>query len=267
MRLLTFMAVMLLVAAPLLSQNAGGIDPDALIERILAAEQQQRAEIEDVTFETEYIEYENKGEEDEKEKVRLIKKVYLKYLPDTTLFAEDYLEFYKDGKLKDQKELEKEAEKREEDKQKRKGRDISYPMLKPFYPGYRDLYNIEYLGVAEERMQDHVCHHFRVTAKEEADSLINGNYFFEAENFNLVKVEFTPAKLIKKTMFKLKSLDMVIMYGPGPEGYWLPETFEIEGQGKAALFFGVNFNGTEWYRNPEINNGLKESLFEVPHDD
>jgi len=267
MRLFTLTTIVLGLVSPAMSQNAGGIDPDALIERILAAQQQQRSEIEDVTFETEYIEYENKGEENEKEKVRLIKKVYLKNLTDTTLYAEEFLEFYKDGKLKNEKDLKNEAKKRREEKEKRKGRDISYSMHKPFYPSHRLLYDIEYLGVAAQRVEGHVCHQFQVTAKEEVDTLINGNYYFEAENFHLVKVEFSPAKLIKKMMFKLKNLNMSIMYGPGPEGYWLPVRFDVEGQGKAALFFGVKFNGSEWFRNPEINTGLKDAIFEVSNGD
>ena len=102
-------------------------------------------------------------------------------------------------------------------------------------------------------------------AKVEADSLIDGDYYFEAEYYNLVRVDFSPSKLVKKTMFKLKELNMTIIYSPGPEGYWLPSRFEVEGKGKAALFFGVNFNGTEWFRNPEINRGLKDSIFEVAH--
>ena len=137
-------------------------------------------------------------------------------------------------------------------------------MLKPFYPEWRALYDISYVGVADQRFDDLVCHQFRVSAKQPTDSLINGDYYFEAENFHLVRVDFTPSKLVKKMMFKMKSLDMTIMYGPSADGLWLPRQFDIRGKGKAALFIGIDFAGTEYYRNPRVNKGLEDALFEVP---
>ena len=157
----------------------------------------------------------------------------------------------------------KEAADRIEKRQKRKARDISHPMVRPFYKERRPLYDISYQGVAEERIDDRVCHHFRVTAKQPADSLINGDYYFEAETFHLVRVDFSPSKLVKKLMFKLNELNMSLLYGPDTEGYWLPRQFDVQGKGKAAFFIGVNFAGTEYYRNPVVNSGLDDSIFEV----
>ena len=248
------------------AQDGNGIDPEALIERILAVDQQQRDRIHDVVFDAEYVEREDKGDEGFKEKIRFVKRIYVKYLADTALFHEEYLEYYKDGELKSQKDLEKEAKDRREKKAKRKGRDISYPILRPFNPEFRELYNIEYLGVDPEMIEHRVCHQFRVTAKEEAEGLINGDYFFEAESFHLVRVDFSPAKLVKKTMFKLKELDMSIAYTPTDDGYWLPHQFSVRGKGKAAFFFGVNFAGTEYYRNPVVNGGIDDSVFEEKND-
>jgi hypothetical protein len=245
------------------AQNTAGIDPEALIERILAVEQTQREQLEDVTFDAEYVEREDKGEEGFVEKVRLVKKVYLKYVEDTVWYAEQYLDYYKEGELQGEEELQKEVKDRNEKKAKRKAQDISYPMLKPFLPEQRAVYELEYLGVADERIDDLVCHLFRVSAKEPADSLINGDYYFEAENFHLVRVDFSPSKLVSKLMFKLKEMDMSIRYEPTAEGFWLPRQFDVRGRGKAAFFIGVNFTGTEYYRNPQINTGLDDSIFEV----
>jgi len=246
--------------------NSNGIDPEALIERILAVDQQQTDQIRDVLFDAEYVERENKGDEGFKEKIRFVKKVYVKYLEDTAWFHEEYLEYYKDGELKSQKDLLNEAKDRKEKKEKRKGRDISYPILSPFQPEHREFYDIEYLGVAENKIENWVCHQFRVTALEKDDALINGEYYFEAESFHLVRADFSPAKLVKKMMFKLKELDLSIIYGPSDEGYWLPQQFDVRGKGKAAFFFGVNFAGTEYYRNPVVNGGVDASLFEVNDD-
>lgn len=256
----------LLAGAAVLAQESGGIDPEALIERILSVERAQRAEVHDVTFDVEYVEREDKGDEGYKEKIRIVKKAYLKYVDDTCLYAEKYLELYKDGELKSEKDLRNEEKDRKEKKAKRNGRDISFPMLQPFHEPWRSLYDIEYLGVAPERIEGRVCHHFKAKALEESDSLMNADYFFEAETFHLVQIDFQPAKLVKKTMFKLKEFNASLVYGVTPEGYWLPRQFDIQGKGKAAFFFGVSFAGTTYFRHPQVNTGLDDSLFEVTDD-
>ncbi|MBD3257485.1 hypothetical protein GF377_03550 [candidate division GN15 bacterium] len=242
------------------AQQNGGIDPEALIERVLAVEHRQQAMLEDVVFDAEYVEREEDDGE-YKEKLRIVKKVYIKYLEDTTLYKEEFLELYKDGERKSEKDLRNEYKDRMEKKEKRKGRDVSYPMLKPFWPEYRPLYDISYQGVSDERIEGYVCHHFRVDAKEEVDTLLNGDYYFEAGAFHLVRVDFSPAKLVKKTMFRMKELNMTIVYGSTSDDIWVPERFDVQGKGKAALFFGVNFAGTEYYRDPEVNVGLDDDLF------
>jgi len=257
----------LIALSPALAEEQNGIDPEALIERILAVDREQRAQIQDLTFDAEYVEREDKGEEGFKEKLRLIKKVYIKFVGDTAWYHEDFLELYKEGERRSDDDLRAEARDRREKKEKRKGRDISYPILRPFYPEHRDFYDITYLGVADDRIQDRVCHQFRVKAKEETDSLINGDFYFEAEGFHVVEVDFSPAKLTKKMMFKLSELDMSIIFGPNSESHWLPKEFEVRGKGKAALFFGVSFAGTEYYTNPIVNSGLEDSIFEVGNGD
>ncbi len=249
-----------------LAQMNNGIDPEALIERILTVEQRQRQNIQDIVFDAEYIEGEEKDGEF-REKVRFIKKVYVKYYQDTALYYEDYLEYYKDGQLKSEKDRDKEAKGRKEKKRKRGTKDISYSMLEPFYPEQREYYEITYQGVTDDEIEGYICHHFRVASIEEVDTRINGDYYFDAESFNLVRVDFSPAKLVKKAMFRLKEMAMTIIYGATDEGFWLPREFNIEGKGKAMFFFGVKFAGTEYYRNPVINGGINDELFEVEDGD
>ncbi|HWR83632.1 MAG TPA: hypothetical protein VN285_10035 [Candidatus Deferrimicrobium sp.] len=259
--------VLLLTAMGRLSTSqVSGINPEALIERIVAVDAKQRSEVSDVTFDAEYIEGKRQEDGSLKEDRRFIKKVYIKYLPDTAWYAEEFLEFQKGGEVKPEAECEKEAAKFVEKRKARKTRNISYPLLNPFYPQQRASYNIAYEGVAEEVIEGYTCHYFRVTAKEKQSDLLNGQYYFEAETFNLVKVEFSPAQLTKKTMFKLKRLDMTIVYGPTPEGYWLPRSFEADGSGKAAFFIGVQFAASEVFSNPRVNTGIPDDLFEVKDD-
>jgi len=264
-RILLCVVALCLASVSLSAQTSGGIDPEALIERILAVDKVQRERVRDVSFDAEYVESEDLGNGETKEKVRFEKEVFVKYLPDTAWYAEKYLAFYADGQLKSESELKTEAADRMEKKKRRSARDISFPMLKSFYPSERAFYEISYVGIASQRFDDRVCHQFRVAAKQPSDSLINGDFYFEAENFHLVRVDFTPSKLVKRTMFKLKSLDMSITYGPNADDIWLPRQFEIHGKGKAMFFIGVDFAGTEYYRNPRINTGLSDSLFEESH--
>jgi hypothetical protein len=246
--------------------ETAGIDPNALIERILTVDSLQMSRINDVTFDAEYIEGEEK-DDGFKEKVRLVKRVYIKYFPDTAWYHEEYQEYYKDGKQKSTKDRDKEAAERKKKRKKRKSRDISFSMIEPFKLKNRDKYDVEYLGVADNRIDDYICHHFRITAKEELQELVNGDYYFEAGSFNLVRVQFSPAKLVKKTMFKMKKLNMVIRYGPSDQGLWLPIQFDVSGKGRAAFLFGVNFAGTEYFRNPVINSGLSDNLFKESGDE
>jgi len=260
-RLAWYLTVVGILFSPTRAQTVNGIDPEALIQRILSVDQRQRQQIENVVYDAEYIE----GEEKDgvfREKVRFVKQIYVKYLPDTALYHEDYLEYYKDGKPKSDKDRDKEAKSRRENKRKRKSKDVSFSMLEPFQPENRQNYDIEYVGVTEDMIEGYICHNFHVVAVEEAEDLINGEYYFDAESFNLVRVDFAPAKLVRKTFFKLKEMNMTIVYAPTEEGYWLPRQFDIEGKGKAMFFIGVKFAGTEYYRNPVINSGIDDQIFE-----
>jgi hypothetical protein len=248
------------------AQAQSGIDPEALIDRILAVEEKQQSEITDLTFDAEYVEGKQEDDGSFKEERRFAKKVYIKYLPDTALYYEEYFEYYKDGELQEVDKRDKEAAERMEKKKKRKTRDISYPILTPFYTEHRSEYEITYEGVATDKVNGYVCHQFSVRANVEDSDHIDGEYFFEAESFHLVRVDFSPAKLVKKMMFKLHELEMTILYDRTPDDYWLPRQFDIKGRGKAAFFFGVKFAGTEYYRNPRVNTGLKAEIFEVNDD-
>lgn len=244
------------------AEEVNGIDPEALIERILAVDQKQRDEIKDIIFEAEFLEGETNDEGEFVEKTRILKRIYLKYSADTTLIHEEFLNLFERGEEKSEKDRDNEAAKRLEKKRKRKTKDISYPMLSPFYPEHAADYEIVYKGVAEETIDGRVCHYFRVDAKKEDNTFLKGDYYFEAESFHLVRVDFSPAKLVKKVMFKLHSLNMSILYAPTKDGYWLPKQFDISGRGKAAFFFGVKFAGSEYYRNPIVNSGINDNVFE-----
>jgi len=258
--------LLLLSSSPFAQQVEEGIDAEALISQILLVDKAQRDRIQDLVMDAELIE----GERDvdkQSDKVRFLKKVYIKYLPDTALYYEEYLQYFKNDELRSEEELAREAGERIEQRRKRNTRNAAFPMLKPFYPENRGKYEIFYRGVALEQVADHVCHRFTVTAIAEEPDAINGDYYFQAESFHLVHVDFSPARLTKKMMFRLSKLNMSITYQPVLDDLWLPSQFEIEGKGRAAFFIGVNFAAVEYYRDHQVNVGLDAAMFEVEHGD
>ena len=135
-------------------------------------------------------------------------------------------------------------------------------MIEPFYPENRDLYEITYAGIEKDNIEGYTCYHFKVIALEKDEQLINGDFYFDTETFNPVKIDFSPAKLVNKMMFKMNEMNMSVTYGPADNFYWLPIRFDITGKGKAMFLIGVKFSGTEYYHNPVINDPDAEQYFE-----
>ena len=121
--------------------------------------------------------------------------------------------------------------------------------------------------MAREKIGEYVCHHFKVLSKEKVEDNVNGDYYFEAESFHLVRADISPAKLVRKVMFKLNELTISTLMGPVGNEVWLPRQADVKGKGKAALLIGVKFFSTEYYRNPVVNSGLSDEIFEVQDDE
>jgi hypothetical protein len=248
------------------AQTETALEPDAIIQKILEVESKQRTEVQDVLFDAEYIEREGDGAGGYVEKVRLEKKIHMKYLPDTILYHEEYVHLYKNGELRPEQECDEIAADRKSKKKKRGSHDVSYPMLDPFYPKNRGQYTIDYAGVDDSVVANFVCHHFTVTSVVDDETRIDGDYYFDASTFQLVRVNFVPAKLSSNLLFKLDSLNMSMSYAPTTGGHWLPNRFDISGKGKAAFFIDIDWSGTEYFKNPQINTGMTEEQFRTVQD-
>ena len=228
------------------------IDENELIHRMVTQYNEMWKDIERVEYDAELLE----GSLDDsgilKVKDRFIKRVIVTVLPDTTLFEEKYIEYYKDGELQDDDELREEAEKKIERREKSGSRGISWPLLTPFFPDQKEYYKITYGGISDSLINGYICYVFHVSSLEEHDQRINGTYFIEKESLQPVRLDFSPSKLGGGTMFKLKQLDMTVWSEPAEDGLWLPTRFDIAGKGRAALLVGVSFAGREYYTNPRV---------------
>jgi len=245
--------IFLLLAGRSFSQQQSSIDADAIIQKVIEVEARQRSEIRDVVFDAEYIELEKDDNGEMKEKLRLEKTVTLTYLNDSVFYDETFNAYYKNGELMSDDELAKIAREKTEKKKKRGSRDISYSILSPFYDKNKEAYSITYLGVYDTTVSDYLCHKFKVESLTKGKKDINGEYYFDADSFHLVRVDFTPAKKGGNFFFKMKKLEMSMMFAPDADGYWFPTRFDISGQGKAMFFIGVSWAGTEYFRNPRVN--------------
>jgi len=259
---------LVLLSGNVLSQEptTAGIDPEALINQILQVDGEQQARLKDAAFDATYVEGETKDDGRYEEKLRFMKRISIKYFPDTAWFHEQYIQYYKDGKLKSDEDCRKAAEERIEKKRRRGAMDISYPMIRPFTQRHRALYTITYQGIVPEKIENYICHKFRVDAIEPADSLINGDYYFESDGFHLVRVDFSPSKLVKRSMFKMNQMNMSLTFEKSVGDFWLPAKFQIQMRAKAMWVIGIKVSGTEEYRNAVVNSGIDDQLFEV-HDD
>lgn len=235
------------------SQEESAIDSDAIIQKVVEVEARQKAELNSVIFDAEYIEMEKDENGGLKEKVRLEKTVTLKYTNDSVTYDEKFNAYYKNGVLMSEQDLVKIAREKTDKKKKRGSRDISYAILSPFYEENRQDYSIAYLGVQDSSVNAFLCHKFRVESLTKNDKAINGDYYFDADSFQLVKVNFTPARKGGNLFFKMKKLEMSMICAPNSDGYWFPTRFDIAGQGKAMFFIGVSWAGTEYFRNPRVN--------------
>lgn len=261
-----FVLIFFLAFATILAQNDTALESDAIIQKILAVEAKQRSEIQTLTFDAEYIEKESNGQGGYEEKVKLEKKIRIKYLPDTIWYNEEYIRYFKSGEVRPAEECDEIAAERKDKKKRRGSRDISWPMLLPFKPASRGAYDISYVGVDDTAVFNFMCHHFKVTSTTEDEDKINGDYYFDAASFQLIRADFTPAKLSANLLFKLDKLQMSVSYAPNPEGHWLPQQFEINGKGKAAFFIDVDWQGTEYFHNPQVNTGISDELFKSDRD-
>lgn len=253
--------VLLLLVTPAFAQQAD--DQEALITKILAVDTQQRNQLKDLVLTAQHT----KGEENSRgaytEKARFTKKISIKYLADTALLHEEFINCWKDGKPQSDKECRKAAAEDQEKKSRRATPNIAYPILRPFYSSHRPLYAVEYRGIAGERVNDFLCHHFAVTAKVPADTLINGDYYFDAESLHLVRVTFSPAKLVNRAMFKMSEMEMALNYLPDVSGFWLPTDFGFRMKAKAMWVINVPTVATERYSDFVVNGGVDDKLFEV----
>jgi hypothetical protein len=228
---------------------------DLEIEQVIAGayarDSIKRAEVGDMTMYAESYARKLSGDGEVKEEKKFFKNYYFK----DTLFKAEFLEYYLEGQLQDEKKLQEQVKEAAERRKKGRNRDASINPMEAFYPENRHHYVYSMPGI--EKQHGCVCYHITAECMSDEEELLEGDFWFEAEGLNLVHGEFRPAKMPSK----IKQMDMTMSFAAAEDGYWLPAGFYMRGRGKVLIFIKFNFEVEEKYSQHKINVGLTDDFF------
>jgi hypothetical protein len=233
------------------------LDIEDVIEGAYLRDSANRAAMIDFTVKAESFSRKLSGDREVKEEKKFLKTYYIK----DTLLKIEYREYYKDGELQEEKELEGQIKEAEERRKKGRSGDPSINPMNMFYPDKRGDYIFSMPGV--EKKEGHTCYHVVVDCMKEDDKLYEGDYWFETEGLQLVYTEFQPAKMPSK----IKVMEMKMSFNAVDDKYWLPTQYYMFGKGQVMIFIKFNFEVEEKYIDYTINSGLQDSFFEETEDE
>jgi|WetSurMetagenome_2_1015567.scaffolds.fasta_scaffold369922_2 hypothetical protein len=230
---------------------AQGLTLDQIVDGAYHRDSTDRANIVDWKATSETFSRRLNDDSTVKEEKKFLKTYFIK----DSLCAEQFQEYYLDGKKQDEKSLESEA--RDSAKARRKGRsrDLSANPIKPFYPNLRREYDFTLAG--SETKDGYACYHVGATGKIKDQNRIDGDFWFETDSLRLVQADFHPSKLPTA----IKYLNMTMIYAPTSQGNWLPARFHLSGFGRVLLFIKFRFSVDETYSNHAVNIGLTDEIF------
>jgi len=216
-----------------------------------------RAEVTDLTMSSVSFVRKLNGDGGVKEEKKFIKKYYFK----DGLFKTEFLEYYKDGELQNEKELAKAVKEAKERRAKGRNRDASVNPLEVFSPATRDDYIYNLVGI--ETMNGYPCYHVTAACGMEDENMLEGDFWIDTTGFNPVLARFHPSKLPGP----IKQMDFEMAYEPVVDGWWLPVSLKMRGRGKVMVFIKFNFSLEETYTDHTINSGLSDAFFQETDDE
>ncbi len=232
------------------------LDVDQIIRGAVRQDSITRAEVGAWEMQAESFVRKLGGDDQVKEEKKFLKTYYFK----DSLFKVVFHEYYLDGVLQDQKELDKQIREAAERRKKGRNRDASVNPMEPFYAENRGKYVFTLAG--KELTHGCIAYHIIAECLEDDENLFEGDFWFEINHLNLLRAEFRPAKMPSK----IKMLEMTKDFAPVEAGYWLPVGFRLHGKGQVLLFIKFNFAVEERYSKWEIRLDLPDSFFEETSD-
>jgi hypothetical protein len=128
----------------------------------------------------------------------------------------------------------------------------------PMTPEGEGAYNYELIGSEKRDGMDVWILGF--APKKRKKGYIEGRGYISKDNFNIVRVEFSPAKLPRV----IENMRMSLIYSE-VEGYWFPVKFDMKmtiSVGLLVEFFRMDVEVEDTYSDYKFNNQLDDSLFE-----
>lgn len=243
---IAIMAANLLAGEPVPPEE---ISLDEIIERVKTQQSRIVEEIEDAVFLAEAI-YRERKKNSELEKELLVKKnVYMRRGGGR---HEEYLGITRNGSELYGKELEKEIK----DWRKKSRRQQETKM--PLTPEGEGTYDYHLIGSGAWNDREVWVVEFR--AKQQRDGYINGKGYVSKDTFNIVRAEFSPAKISRV----IEDMKMALTYSE-VQGYWMPALFQMSMRIKVGFlvdFFYREITIEEKYTGYQFNNQL---MGEIPH--
>jgi len=248
-RTMLVMVALLLAVGAVCGQTQ--LDIEQVIAQACRRDSLNRADVHDLVMSAESYGRTLRGDGTIKEEKLFFKTYYFK----DSLFRTEFHQYYLNGQLQGAEELQKQVKEDEKRRKEDHNRDASVIPVELFYPRNRQHYIYSMPGI--EVRQGYTCYHVKAECLEESENLLEGDFWFEVDDFNLVEADFHPARLPTT----IRKLNMTMVYGPAVTGYWLPMSFCLEGRGKALLVIKFNFEVEEKYTRHKINVGLTDDYF------
>jgi len=132
---------------------------------------------------------------------------------------------------------------------------LAFRASAPWDPDERDQYTFELLE--PDTIRSMPAYVVRVIPREEEEHLVDGTVWFHRDLFEVLKLEFQPAK---NPRF-VKKARVILDFDEVHPGYWLPVEMKMDVAG-GLLFIKKAFQMHQTWREYRINAGLPDSLFQ-----
>ncbi len=185
---------------------------------------------------------------------RLEKEIWLTrrlYTKGTDHNFDEYLEMSLNGKVLDRSEIEEQI-----DEWNRRGKKRGTTNM-PLRPQTEAFYN--YSLLTDTVWNEKPVYRIGFKARPGIDDVINGLAYVDQSDFDLIRIEASPAK----TSGVIKMMKMVYHYAP-VNGYMLPDSFCFEMKIKVKFlinFFERYIKLSDVYTNYKLNVAIPDSLF------
>jgi hypothetical protein len=147
-----------------------------------------------------------------------------------------------------------EEESPESDRSENKKGALSFSGIAPWSPEERQHYNFTLLP--PDTIRGIPAYVVQVRPREEKEGLVNGIAWFHGDLFQVLKLDFQPAK---NPRF-VKKAHVILDFAEVSPGQWLPKEMKMDVTG-GFLFIKKSFQIHQTWRDYRIDAGIPDSLF------